>query len=279
MNFEQAVNLINSLTNTNKTFKLFCANQEKILKRLDAIATPTVKPMVEDLLKNDFVNYQDANYVAAMACEGLPTWVDFYGKRAIINFAKQLESVLKAFPLVEVEEEKKPLDRELDRHYSKLVKGLNVAKDAIKADIDDLTSKRKTLTEIKCRAWRLLEDHDLITGPVRMRLERAATSSRISACAYFLRQAVDMCEKMAGLYRAQLSAERVKVLKAIRENIEEARECADMDCAEGAKRLRRERIELIKSLPKGIAVRFNGCRWIDDFETIAIKLMQEEKAA
>ncbi len=119
MNFEQAVNLINSLTNSSlETYKQFCANQEKILKRLDAIATPTVKPMVEDLLKNDFVNYPDANYVAAMACEGLPTWVDFYGKRAVINFAKQLKATIDSFPLEDEETDEKGLE------MSKIVKTL-----------------------------------------------------------------------------------------------------------------------------------------------------------
>ncbi|HIF9411835.1 TPA: hypothetical protein ACX6R8_003762 [Photobacterium damselae] len=67
----------------------------------------------------------------------------------------------------------------------------------------------------------------------------------------------------------------VKTLKTLIQNINDAHYCAEHDCAMAAKALRTQRIELIKELPKKHAVRFNACRWIDDFETIAYELLSE----
>lgn len=175
MNFEQAVNLINSLTNSSlETYKQFCKNQEKILKRLDAIATPTVKPMVEDLLKNDFVNYPDANYVAVMACEGLPTWIDCYGKRAVINFAKQLKSVMDELPP--------------EGGSSEEVIG------SLETMIEDMESKRVTMKTTKSHIFRLIESDSetVITGSAKIRLETATRCRHTSDCAYFINEAIKL---------------------------------------------------------------------------------------
>ncbi len=71
-----------------------------------------------------------------------------------------------------------------------------------------------------------------------------------------------------------MSPKTVKLLKTLLVNIDDSRHCADHDLAMAAKSLRNQRIELLKELPKKYSVRFNACRWIDDFETIAVELLE-----
>ncbi|HHP0484915.1 TPA: hypothetical protein ACRZ4F_001572 [Vibrio harveyi] len=89
MNFDQAVSALKDFE-SNDLYTFGVRHEKAILEQVMIIGSAGAKDIAKDLLTNDFESYPDSFYMVAMlqSDADLQVWIDGYGKRKVISFAK-----------------------------------------------------------------------------------------------------------------------------------------------------------------------------------------------